>query len=156
MQQQFRPLNNQAQQQQPVCDPFAMEIDASRIAANATMTPSPKKLVSLDADGCVIGGRAELSAAGACFYCKLPGHMTLTCPAIARKNTKASGTYTPLQWPNNSFSRSCGMSIVSSEISEQILLPVPLYERSQLGTESLSGSIADYSGSDLGFVVGQE
>jgi hypothetical protein len=148
----------QQQQHQPVAaykpqrDPNAMDVDTTRtrIATTTTTTsktPSPKKTFSLDADGRVIGGREELLAAGACFYCRLVGHMTAACPALAKKAARPNnGTYTPLQRPNNFRGRSQGTSIASSP--ERVESPTP----SKYST-TLSQASSDF---DTDFVVGQE
>jgi hypothetical protein len=87
------------QQCQPLRDPFAMEVDVTWTANVANSTPSPRKTFSLDANGRVIGGRDQIMAAGACHYCKVPGHMIKACPELAAKDAQ-KGAYSPLQKPS--------------------------------------------------------
>jgi hypothetical protein len=138
------------QQRQPARDPYAMEVDVTRTAAVANSTPSPRKMFSLDANGRVIGGRDQVMAAGACHYCKVPGHMIKACPELTAKDAR-KGAYSPLQKPSNFVARNCETSISSSPGS-----PIPLYENSLSSQIASIASGSDYTPSDSGFVVSHE
>jgi hypothetical protein len=86
-------------------------------------------------------------AAGACHYCKVPGHMIKACLELAAKDAR-KGAYSPLQKPSNFVARNRETSIVSAPGS-----PVPSYENS-ISSQIASGS--DYVPSDSGFVVSHE
>ena len=70
----------------PVRDPNAMDVDRLRTAAQdvkaATISASTSSAVTR-----IEGDRQALFRAGACFYCKTPGHMKAQCPILAAKNT---------------------------------------------------------------------
>jgi hypothetical protein len=100
-------------------DPNAMDVDTVRVAASATQqapqcpnnnrngnTPSFTPCPRVD------GERSVLLAAGACFYCREPGHMKANCPALAAKAGR--GTYTPLSRPPGSSVRSTNTDIPES------------------------------------------
>jgi hypothetical protein len=83
-------------------------------------------------------------AAGACHYCKVPGHMIKACPELAAKDAQ-KGAYSPLQKPSTFVARNRETSIASAPGS-----PVPTYENS-ISSQIASG--LDYMPLDSGFVV---
>jgi hypothetical protein len=151
-----QPQAQQPQYRQPVRDPYAMEVDVTRTtAANLTPPPRPKIAFSLDAEGRVIGGREQLMAAGACHYCKKPGHIVKTCPVLAERDA-CRGGYTPLQRPANFVARNRETMIASSSVSgsatgSRIISPVSTYEAT-VHSQLPSASVSTYEELDLGFV----
>jgi uncharacterized protein YmfQ (DUF2313 family) len=137
--------NAQSQQRQPTRDPYAMEVDVTKVAA-VNQTPSPRKKIAftLDPDGRVIGGREERIAAGACHYCKLPGHMVKACPKLDEKEAR-KGAYSPLQKPANFVARNRETSIAPTASSSRVTSPV-----------FSQASVSDYAASDSGFVADRE
>jgi len=108
------------QNRPPARDPNAMDTSAAvHVAASATQQATPRPEYSGNRTSPAVtpgtrveGDRAALMAAGACFYCKMTGHMKSQCPVLAAKPNR--GAYSPVTRPSGSSTRSTNVDISES------------------------------------------
>jgi hypothetical protein len=132
------------QPRQPTAyDPNAMDTSAAVSINQASSTNAPRRgraPVQFDpADSTrVLGDRAALMAAGACYYCKRQGHMKASCPLLANAPVRsARGAYTPLSRPGGTMVRSLDTNFTDQS---RVVSPVPSYAAS--ASQSFSSAAA--------------
>jgi hypothetical protein len=148
---QAHPNAPSSQSRLPVRDPDAMDTSVVRVAASATQqapqrpnygytgnnfsssTPRPR----------VEGDRDALMKAGACFYCKEPGHMKRSCPTLAAKAVQ--GTYTPAVRPPNSSVRSTNVDIPESPAPSYVSPSVPTSYASSVASSQVFDDQSDFA-----------
>jgi hypothetical protein len=131
----------------PARDPNAMDVDRLRTAAQEVKAAPNPASTPLAAVTRIEGDRQALFRAGACFYCKTPGHMKAQCPILAAKNTFGSSPrpFTPQTRP---FTRQMQMN-----------MDLPSYVPSSVVSSSPPPSVFVDDGSShasSGFVAGRE